>query len=93
VREQFIRQVILNAIARTISQNLEMSDLFAAITLQLQQMAFVGRASITLREGTRPHARILFKKQGSKPSRRRAAGGNCFFAGDSAKPTLSSVPI
>jgi PAS domain S-box-containing protein len=54
-----IRQVVLNAIARTISQNLEMGELFAAVNVQLQQTAFVGRSSITLREGQRPHARIF----------------------------------
>lgn len=59
VREQFLRQVVLNAIARTISQNLEMGELSAAVHVELEQMAFAGRTSITLREGPRPHARIF----------------------------------
>lgn len=61
-----VRQVVLNAIARTISQNLELAELFAAVNVQLQQMAFVGRSSITLREGQRPHARI-FVQEAAEP--------------------------
>lgn len=62
LREQLNRQIILNTLARTIGQNLELSDLFAAVHEQLQQMSFSGRASITLREGQRPHARIFVRE-------------------------------
>ena len=58
-RDQAARQTVLNEIARTVSQHLEMSDLFPAIIHQLQQVFSFNRASITLRENQRPHPQLF----------------------------------
>jgi PAS domain S-box-containing protein len=50
VRVQVIRQTVLNEIAHTISQHLEIAELFTAITEQLRQIFPFQRASIRLRE-------------------------------------------
>jgi signal transduction histidine kinase len=58
-REIIARQEVLNEIAFTISQHLEMIDLFPSIIRQLQHVFTFERASITLREGNRPHTQIF----------------------------------
>ncbi len=58
-RERIARQDVLNEIAFTISHHLEMIELFPAIIRQLQQVFSFERASITLREGDRPHTQIF----------------------------------
>jgi signal transduction histidine kinase len=58
-RQHIARQHVLTEIAHTISQHLEMIDLFPAIIRQLQRVFTFERASITLREGQRPHTQIF----------------------------------
>jgi signal transduction histidine kinase len=58
-REIVARQGVLNEIAFTISQHLEMIDLFPSIIRQLQHVFTFERASITLREGDNPHTQIF----------------------------------
>jgi signal transduction histidine kinase len=58
-REIIARQGVLNEIAFTISQHLEMIDLFPSIIRQLQQVFTFERASIMLREGDRPPTQLF----------------------------------
>jgi signal transduction histidine kinase/uncharacterized protein YigA (DUF484 family) len=62
-RDQMARQAVLNELVRTISQHLEMVDLFPAIARQLRQALSFRRASIVLREGQRPQARIFVQDE------------------------------
>lgn len=49
MQAQFNRQTVLNEIAQTIGQHLDMSDLFAAVTAQIHPLFDFQRASIILR--------------------------------------------
>ena len=59
LQAQAARQTVLNEIAQTISQHLEMEDLFSAVTEQIQQIFPFRRASIILREDQRSGSRIF----------------------------------
>ncbi|HEX3049758.1 MAG TPA: GAF domain-containing protein [Aggregatilineaceae bacterium] len=60
---QVLRLTVLSEISQAINQALDMEDLLTAIVEQLRQAFKFRRASITLREGERPHARISIRDE------------------------------
>ncbi len=59
VRRQMARQTVLNELAQTITQHLEMIELFPSVTYQIEQMFSYERISITLRDDQLRRARIF----------------------------------
>jgi len=80
VREQAARQSILNEIAHTISQHLDITDLLTAVSQQLQHLFIFQRASITVRDGQRSRPRLLaVDDQRGQPSENPTALENIAF--------------
>jgi GAF domain-containing protein len=59
LRKQIARQKVLNELAHTITQHLELIELFPAVTRQLDQIFPFERISITLRDEQLSKARLL----------------------------------
>ncbi|MCD4685765.1 MAG: GAF domain-containing protein, partial [Anaerolineae bacterium] len=64
-QKRMAQQTVLSDLARTIGHHLEMDDLFAAVTAQLEHVFSFERASIVLRQDSRARARTLVKDEQS----------------------------